>query len=92
MAQELPSASEVKDALPQSGKNAYLLGSASNAVQIINGVDMVLGYLGMVPPGAIPLVANGIVAIIGGLTSWWAKRKATASALVSTPPRSLSSY
>lgn len=73
--------------LPKEGRTAQKQSKAAMVVQVINGVDMILGYLGVVPPGAIPSVVNGVVAIIGGITSWWSSRKevVAAAAIVPSP-------
>lgn len=48
----------------------------SNAVNIINGADLVLGWFGIVPAGTIPAIANGIIAIGAGITGFIGRRKA----------------
>lgn len=80
-------ASTVVASLPQEGQNADKLGNVALVVQVLNGLDMLLAFAGIVPPGTIPIVVNGIVAIGAGVTQWWAKRK-TVKVAYFTPPSS----
>lgn len=78
---------EVVADLPQSGQTADKVGNAAMVVQIVNGLDMLLSFFGIVPAGAIPTVVNGIVTIGAGVTQWWAKRKAVKVAYFTQPSR-----
>lgn len=90
--ERLKHASEVSnkdaiEALPQEGKTPVTIGNAALVIQLINGLDILLTFAGIVPPGTVPTVVNGIVAIGAGITQWWAKRKAVKVALLSSPSR-----
>jgi hypothetical protein len=50
--------------------------SVASWVGVLNGIDLTLGWFGVIPPGAIPAVANGVVAVISGLTTWYGRRRA----------------
>lgn len=67
-----------KAPLPQNGTKSDLesVTSVASWVNMLNGLDLILGYTGAVPPGAIPTIANGVVAVLAGLTSWWGRRRA----------------
>lgn len=85
-AEETPTAKVVAQ-LPDEGKKANTIGNVALVVQIVNGLDLALAAAGIVPPGTIPLIVNGVVALGAGITQWWAKRKAVKVAYF-TPPSS----
>lgn len=84
-------AETVTSQLPSEGQNAMHLGNAATVIQVVNGIDMLLSFFGIVPPGTIPVVVNGVIAIGAGITQWYAKHKAVKVALYTQPSVSQSS-
>lgn len=77
--------------LPKEGRTANRVSKAAMVVQVINGIDMLLGLFGIVPAGTIPTVVNGVVTIIGGITSWWSSRTEVVNAAAIVPSHQLRS-